>query len=200
LPAVWAARPSVLQAVSAWMALLLCAMLAVSLAWAGHGADGGSWHLCADALHLLVSGAWPAGLLPFTLLLFKLKRAPEPGRDLAVYHLARRFSIMSLTSVCLLTATGLANSWVLVGSWHNFWHTSYGRMLGVKIALFIPMVALGAVNMFYLKPRLTTDAASSAAARLRWNVSAEVVLGTLVIIAVAILGLLPPGTMCDCGM
>ena len=62
-----------------WIELFLSGCLLGSLAWAGHGQEGqpAGLHLLADVLHLLVAGIWPAGLLPFFLLLRKMRQKSE---------------------------------------------------------------------------------------------------------------------------
>jgi putative copper resistance protein D len=182
-----------------WLELFFAGLLLGSLAWAGHGQEGpgAGWHLLADVTHLLAAGLWPTGLLPFALLLLKLRRAPEATRVLALTALVRRFSALSLGTVALLAATGFVNGWFLVGSWANLFEQPYGRWLLVKISLFLGAVALGAVNLLRLKPRLLVEKSSApgaeaAAARLQFNVWLELALATLIIVVVAILGLLPP--------
>jgi copper resistance protein D len=189
-----------------WIALITSGLLLGSLAWAGHGRTE-QWttpHLLADTVHLLTAGCWPIGLLPFGLMLLRLNRSatstpssgtPGEGRgggDLAsLSQLTARFSAMSLTCVSLLTATGLVNASVLLGTVSNLWQTPYGRVLLVKIAVFTLMVGLGAINLFLLKPRLATGH-RRAAGWLGLTVTAEFVLTIAVIAIVALLGLLPP--------
>ena len=191
------ARGTARQKFHAWVQLLLSALLLGSLAWAGHGLEGSRWHLWADVLHLLVAGIWPTGLLPFFLELQQMRNAPEPTSGRALGEFVRRFSALSLASVALLTITGLVNSWALVGSFSNLIHQPYGRFLLVKLLLFIGAVSLGAVNLLRLKPQLRDSAAQQAdrnrvASWLRFNMQVELALGTLIIIVVAVLGLLPP--------
>ena len=183
---------------------LATAMLLGSLAWAGHGRTGstGSLHLLTDAAHLLVSGFWPAGLLPFAVLLAKLQRIePERRMNLAAV-VTRRFSAMSLICAGLLGATGLMNSWYLAGPIMTVLDRPYGRLLAMKSVLFWVMVALGAVNLFRLKPRLLRECGAAQAdpallprtmVRLRRNVIIELVLAVGVVLIVGLLGLLPPG-------
>jgi putative copper resistance protein D len=189
-----------------WIALIASGLLLGSLAWAGHGRTD-QWttaHLLADTVHLLTAGCWPIGLLPFGLMLLRLKRSaastpssgtPGEGRgggDLPIMsQLTARFSAMSLTCVSLLTATGLVNACVLLGTVSNLWQTTYGRVLLVKIAVFTLMVGLGAINLLLLKPRLATGQ-RRAANWLGLTVTAELVLTIAVIAIVALLGLLPP--------
>jgi putative copper resistance protein D len=186
-----------LQIFLIWLQLIFSGVLLGSLAWAGHGLEGSRWHLFADVLHLLVAGFWPTGLLPLILLLRKSRQISEPARWNFIAALVRRFSVLSLASVALLAATGLVNSWFLVGSFANLFGQTYGRILLVKIVLFIFAVAIGAVNLLRLKPQLLDETSSSqnlkaAAGQLRFNVSVELFLGTTVVIVVAILGILPP--------
>ena len=189
-------RGSVLQVVSNWSATLLAGIFVAGLAWAGHGQTGGppAWHLAADALHLLVSGCWPAGLLPLALLLAAIRRSPGVQEQSALESLVRRFSATALTCVLLLIVTGLANAWFLVGSPPALVSTNYGLVLLTKIALFAGMVTIGAVNLLRLKPRLLSSSAEkrAAASRLLRNVILEVILAAAVIGAVGILGLLSP--------
>jgi putative copper resistance protein D len=186
-----------LQKITAWIQLLLGGLLLGSLAWAGHGVGGPSWHLAADVLHLLVAGLWPAGLLPFALLLRRLRRNLDPGRWRSMATLVRRFSAMSLIAVALLTATGLVNGWILVGSIANLFGQTYGRWLLAKIFLFGIAVTIGAVNLLRLKPRLLAEnsppqTAEAATAQLQSNVQMELILGTAIVLVVAVLGILPP--------
>jgi putative copper resistance protein D len=180
-----------LKTAATWMALACAAALSSSLAWAGHGLVGNpqGWHLLTDGTHLLIAGFWPAGLLPFGLLLGRLLREPTPQNLQSISALTYRFSAMSLASVALLAASGLGNSWFLVGSFARLWQTAYGRVLLAKVAVFIVMIGIGAINLLRLKSRASSRA---VAARLRWNVGAEAMLAAAVIVLVAILGLLQP--------
>jgi putative copper resistance protein D len=160
---------------------LLC-----GLAWAGHGQNG-STHLVADVLHLLFSAVWPIGLLPLGMLLVRV----SGGNVLEA--LVRRFSLLSIASVLLLTATGIINSCALVGSFSNLLTTPYGRVLLLKIAMFVMMVAIGAINLLYLKPRLMAQNGLPPFRQLQLNVTAEILLTAAVMGVVGLLGILEPG-------
>jgi len=99
--------------------------------------------------------------------------------------------------VSTLAATGIVNTWVLAGSIPALLGTDYGRLLLVKIALFLVMVATAAVNRLVLTPRLMrkSDPAAGAEAlrRLRNNSLIETAIGAIVLLIVAALGTLPPG-------
>jgi putative copper resistance protein D len=175
----------------------LCAALAAaftaSLAWLGHagaGEDGQrTLMLTADVFHLLSASLWPAGLLPFALLLRRLTKAAALP---AAHAASRRFSSISLVTVALLAASGSVNAFFLVGSFHALASTDYGRLLILKLALFAAAATLGARNLIAHKPALeNTPAALRSIAR---NVWIEAALGAFIILIVAILGTLPPAS------
>ncbi|MGO8767035.1 MAG: CopD family protein [Limisphaerales bacterium] len=183
-------RPKHLSGLLLWLQLLLAAILLGTLAWAGHGLEGSRWHLAADVAHLLVAGLWPAGLLPLAMLLGTLRQSQT-----GAVALVRRFSALSLAAVSLLAVTGLVNACFLVGSFSNLINQSYGRCLLLKILLFCLALAIAAVNLLRLKPRLSepaTPRSIAALKQLHFNVRAELVLAALIVMVVAVLGILPP--------
>lgn len=180
-------------------ALACAAALLGSLALTGHAAGTigakGVVHVIADALHILAAGAWIGGLLPFALLLAHLRRTPDDRWPTTAYAATRRFSALALASVAVLTASGLVNAWILVGSLQGLIATDYGRLLLAKIALFATMLCLAAVNRLHLTPRLTrppVHAQADAARRLIRNSAAEIGLGLIVFIIVGVLGAIHP--------
>jgi putative copper resistance protein D len=184
-------------------ALALSATLAASLAWAGHGQTNGptSIHLAADIIHIVAGGFWPAGLVPLTMVLYSSRQFPGAQQGLSLSMIVRRFSAMSLAAVAILIASGLANSWFLLGPAANLYRTEYGVLLSAKIIVFVLMLMLGARNLLKWKPILTgddfSDAAACAAAvrRLRFNVALETFLAAGVMLLVGGLGLAPPPAM-----
>jgi putative copper resistance protein D len=89
-----------------------------------------------------------------------------------------------------------SNSWMLVGSVNALTATDYGRLLSLKILLFIAMLATAAVNRLVLTPHLMRAQPGTARVPLHHlrNTSAlETVLGAAILIIVGALGTLPPG-------
>jgi putative copper resistance protein D len=100
---------------------------------------------------------------------------------------------MGYAAVALLAATGALNTLLLVGSTQALVGTPYGRLLGLKILLFLAMVAVALFNRFRLLPRLPREAkASAAAAALARSVLCEQGLGFAILIVVSVLGTWPP--------
>ena len=149
----------------------------------------GDFHLLSDLVHLLAAGAWLGGLPAFVWSLWRARRTAKPAwLDFAIRS-TRRFSVIGILSVGALLASGLANSWYLLGSPRDLVATDYGRLVGLKIGLFAAMVVIATVNRFYLTPRLPSVPALRA---LQRNSVAEICLGLCVLLFVGMLGTLPP--------
>jgi putative copper resistance protein D len=199
LPWLAAASP-VLARQRAMVAMALAAALVGTLAWAGHAVAGtglaGGVHLASDILHLIAAAAWVGALIPLALLL-RAVMAERQQSNLAVAQMAvLRFSTLGIVSVGVLVGSGLVNTWVLAGSIPALIGTDYGRLLLIKIALFLVMLLFAAVNRLWLTPRLTSSSIDLADGPLRGlgrNTLAEAALGAIIIVIVALLGTLQPG-------
>jgi copper resistance protein D len=179
-------------------AAILAAAFAGALAWSGHAAGGlgdeAIVHPAADVLHLIAAAAWVGALLPLVVLF------AAAGGDDASLAMARtattRFSILGIASVGTLLVTGVVNTYYLAGSVPALLHTDYGRLLLIKIALFLAMVAIAAVNRLRLTPQLLQQASIAASRdalrKLRRNAAIEVLAGAIVIAIVAALGTMAP--------
>jgi copper resistance protein D len=192
-----------LWSLRAWQyaGLIIATTLLASLAWAGHaGATIGAErpiHLTVDSAHLIAAGLWPGGLLPLTLALFQACRSSELSLLVAAGVITRRFSALSLLVVAALAATGLTNSYFLVGSLRALVTTGYGRLLMLKVLLFVIMIGFGACNLLRFKPQLALANNQNAKQRdalrkLMRNVIAELCIGTLIVLIVGALGATPP--------
>jgi copper resistance protein D len=177
---------------------ILAAAFAGALAWSGHAAGGlgdeAIIHPAADVLHLIAAAVWVGALLPLIVL---FAAAGADDASLAIARTATtRFSILGIVSVGTLLATGIVNTFYLAGSVPALLHTDYGRLLLIKIALFLAMVAIAAVNRFRLTPQLVQQASIAASRdalrKLRRNAAVEVLAGAIVIAIVAALGTMPP--------
>jgi putative copper resistance protein D len=179
-------------------ATILAAAFAGTLAWSGHAAGGlggeAIIHPAADVLHLIAAAAWVGALLPLIVFF------AAAGADDASLAMARtattRFSILGIVSVGTLLVTGIVNTYYLAGTVPALLHTDYGRLLLIKIALFLAMVAIATVNRFRLTPELLQQASIAtsrdALRRLRRNAAIEALAGATVIAIVAALGTMAP--------
>jgi len=150
-----------------------------------------------DILHLVAAAAWVGALIPLALLLNL--SSDESLSLLKVSRIATlRFSTLGIVSVGTILLTGLNNTWVLAGSIHALTGTDYGRLLVVKLILFLLMLGVATVNRFKLTPLMVQEndisAALEAVRRLRRNALVEASLGVLILVIVAILGAMSPGS------
>jgi putative copper resistance protein D len=183
--------------VTAFLAVVLLA----SLAGTGHAQIEEGWmnlvHVASDAAHLLAAGAWLGGLVPlgFILLNYSMRNG-EPIVD--VDRILLRFSSMGYVAVATLAASGLVNSWFLIGSLSGLLETLYGQILLGKLAFFAAMLALAAANRFWLVPRMIETRAGASGrpsvwrGRLRYHVLGEQFLGLMILLAVSVLGTMRP--------
>ena len=57
-----------------------------------------------------------------------------------------RFSTMAVLSVVALITAGIVSAYLQVRTWSALWETEYGLLLLAKIALLLPLLALGGVQ------------------------------------------------------
>jgi len=173
--------------------LAIAATLAALPALIGHaGATPGltgDIHLASDVMHLLAATAWLGSLPALIIVLAYAGRARRSASNDFAIVATRRFSVLGIFSVGALLATGIVNSWNMLSGPRDLVFSDYGRLVALKIGLFVSMVAIAAVNRFYLTPRLPVGTASRA---LQRNGLAEIVLGLCVMLLVGALGTLPP--------
>jgi copper transport protein len=150
---------------------------------AGHALDRDQPRLLAavaDLAHITSAAVWLGGL---AALVYVVPRAAE--RDATRVAAARLFSTAALGSVVVLGLTGIARAVTELSALSQLWSTSYGRALIVKTAIFVPLLGVGWLNRTHL---------ISAFARLRRSARVEIVALTGIVVAVAILTELRPGT------
>lgn len=111
----------------------------------------------------------------------------------------RRFSWLGFVSVAVLISTGAYNAWTLIGAVPPLVGTSYGQLLLTKLALLLPLIAVAAVNLLKLKPRILALGVEQSAAcivellhRLRRNVTREAILGACILVVVGMMSVTPP--------
>jgi putative copper resistance protein D len=187
------------------LASSIAIVFVASLAWAGHGGatpgSAGYVHVAADVLHLSAAAAWLGGLIPLVLLLRLLRHSGEPSWIMIACDVTSRFSNLGIVAVGTLLISGMINAWFLVGGTTNLTSTNYGQLLEVKIALFVGMVGLAAVNRLHLMPLLSkaaeigaSDLESKTTRRLERNALLEISIGLVIICIVGVLGITPPAS------
>ncbi len=184
--------PAVLDAAN----LLLATAALASQVWAGHAplSAHSAWMLPADALHALAAGAWPGGLLPLAVLLMRARR--DADLVVSAATITRRFSRMCVAAVAILAFTGLLNSLGMTGTlsalwpW-ALWRSAYGKLLLCKVALFVGMLGLGALNHRRVNQSVVGDAVETVRRMCR-DVGWECALAVGVLVATEALAMSAP--------
>ena len=179
---------------------ILSAALLASVALAGHAAAAEGRALIAqvsvDALHLLAAGIWLGGLAPLAILLRRCNRHAGSEALTIAGAATHRFSALALGCVAAVIATGAYNAWTLVGGFPPLFGTAYGRLLLLKLALLLPLLAVAAVNRLRLKPELVKASSyqsnSTLVKKLTRNVVLETSLGVGILLIVGYMGVTPP--------
>jgi copper transport protein len=143
-------RPGLLPALVAVGAALV---MAPSLS--GHAGSGSRLAAVADLAHLAAAAVWTGGLAVVFIALL----AAGAGRWQLAATAVPRFSRLAVASVAILITAGVINAYEELDSWSELWETTYGRLLLVKLALVVPLLALGAYNNLYSVPGLRSAAA-----------------------------------------
>jgi len=160
--------------------------------WEGQGVTR-LVHQINQMVHLLAAGLWLGSLVPLAGLLGRARSTSETGWIYIARDAVPRFSQMGYAAVALLAASGALNTLLLVGSTQALVGTPYGRLLGLKILLFLAMVTVALFNRSRLLPRLRREAqASAAVAALIRSVLCEQGLGHAILAVVSVLGTWPP--------
>jgi copper transport protein len=167
--------------------LLLGAAVALALTptASGHANVDGTLAFLVDALHVLSAAAWGGGL---AFLAAGLAFTPRAERWPSAARIVPRFSALALGSVAVLLAAGGANAYLEVRAFRGFVDSTYGALVLVKIALAIPLLALGAFNNRVSVPRLRAGLGSAAVHhRFARAVGAELLVFALIVGVTAVL-------------
>ncbi len=166
---IWMARPVML--LMAWVAwfigrrparhraaygiLLAAAVIAFTRSATGHPADQGQWTApeWVDFVHLMAASIWAGGLFAMTVAIFPFlskARLSTPVR----LALVQRLSSIATMALAAILITGVLSAYHYLGGFRPLFHSTYGHILLVKLALVAVAIALGAANRFLFVPRI----------------------------------------------
>lgn len=174
-------------------------VIAATPGLAGHAATGTFTQLAvpADALHVTAMSVWLGGLCALAFVVV--------DRDTDAARAATRFSPVALTSVVVIVITGVFAAWRQAGfTLDAYTDTSYGRILVVKVATFVALMALAAWSRRIVharrpatlsamaldappEPDVATTPPDLEMRHLRWTVGAELIFGIAVLTITALL-------------
>ncbi|GAB3149369.1 copper resistance CopC/CopD family protein [Microbispora hainanensis] len=168
--------------------------IAMTLTWtlADHAQSGTQIWLAvpATSLHLLAMALWLGGLVTLALCVLAPAGKRDPGL-LSLEPALPRFSRLALLCFAVIAVTGLYLSWRQVGTWGALGATGFGRLLLVKLAVVLGVLALASGSRRFVqrrdRARRTPLDSGAGVRRLRRSVAGEVVLGIVVVSITAVL-------------
>jgi len=154
-----------------------------------------------DWLHLGAMGVWIGGLAALLLALRWLRRDTSAQSARTMAYLVSRFSQVATVALVLLALTGFYRVLDEIGDFYNLLDTPYGMTLLLKLALLIPLLALGAANLLLVRRRMSRAAANPANEDaiqpwydvIRQTVGSEIIFAAAILLVTGALTSLQPG-------
>lgn len=144
-----------------------------------------------NAVHILAASSWLGTLLVLFIVGIRgVVRAGPPGvpRAELVADLVTSFSPLALTAASVVALTGATTAWLHLKRLSSLWTTSYGVALMVKLVFVLGVVVMGAWNWKRVRPELGESGSEQT---IRRSATMELIFGSLVLIATAVLVSLP---------
>ena len=180
---VWKRRPRA----GWWIAAVAVAGAWITLPLTGHAMSFESrlpW--VAQVAHGIGAGLWIGALAALAAVVSGLVREASGHGCTAV--LASEFSPVARAAVGAIVLSGVLMSFLYLRAPADLWTTGYGRVLLLKVLLFLVTGAVGAYNWRMLLPRLGNEPGTRAllrSARLELALAAGVLLVTAVLVHLA---------------
>lgn len=131
-------------------------------------------------VHLAFLALWLGILWP----LYRLSTSTQHIATVA--RMAQSFGMWAMIFVPVVIVAGVGLGYLLSGSWSNIMTTAYGQTLILKIILVTVLLALAAVNKWYLVPRIAAGN-YSALRYFHYSVLLEILIVLAVLLTTAVL-------------
>lgn len=170
---------------STWIALAV-ALVATS-SFSGHASVSSPLGLALlnDIVHLASGAVWFGGVVVLAVVVPDVRRSLDAvQRTLFLAPLVVRFSSVALVAIGLSAATGTFNSLFNLETPNDLVDTGYGGLLAAKILVFLGVIALGAINHFFVRRRLQQAAEKRSPDTInsvfKRTIAAELVMALLI--------------------
>ncbi len=182
-----------------YLALAICPLLLLTFSLESHAASEPlpTLPILFDMFHFAAISIWVGGLISFLGAMGSINQLAPNLRTRLTSILIPHFTIIAMSSVGILALTGIYSAYLRLGPVASLIDTTYGRVLLLKLLVIAPMLALGAFH-FLVTTRWMKKYAQQSDGNLklvqlfRWLLTAEVILGLVVLILASVLTTLPP--------
>ena len=140
----------------------------------------------AQVAHGIGAGVWVGALAALVAIATGLVERPAGHRRIA--ELVGRFSPRAVVAVGVTAVSGVVTAVFYLVALGELWTTGYGRVLLLKVVLFLATGAVGACNWRILLPRLGNEPGTRAllrSARLELTLATGVLLVTAILVHLA---------------
>jgi copper transport protein len=145
----------------------------------------------SDSVHILAAGGWLGALLLLLVAGVPATARMAPlGRGHVVREMVHAFSPMALVFAGILALTGIIAAVLHLGSWTALTSSDYGRILLIKIAALVLVLAVALYNWRRLRPALDASRVDT----FRRTARMELIFAFVVLVVTAWLVATPPPT------
>lgn len=116
----------------------------------GHAAsqtDSIALRVALDLIHSLAVATWTGGLWSLIIWLQRRMLFSKISPDVS-FRLVKRFSHFAVASTAVIGITGVAMGLLNGASWKDPLATDYGKLLSLKLALFLTTLGIASINQF----------------------------------------------------
>ena len=149
-----------------------------------------TYYLVSVFVHVICAAFWIGGMLFIPLVLVPgIKQ--QPNRVLLLHKTGIKFRFYGWLSVMVLIITGVLNIHFrgLPFTIDFFTSTSYGKLLTIKLVLFVVMLLVGGIHDFYFGMKSIDEMQQTAGNRFKMLARWTGMLNLLLALVIAFLGI-----------
>ena len=129
-------------------------------------------------MHLLAAALWFGALALLAWLFWRTAHAGSRPQHAFAARLLKRFSALAPTLMLALVGSGIVNAVIHADTLPALVGTDYGRLILLKLALLVPVLALAWRIRYRLLDRIESPAVAHTGARLirrEWLIAALII-------------------------
>ncbi|MGV8946937.1 MAG: CopD family protein [Lutibacter sp.] len=150
----------------------------------------GTVYLISVFIHVICAAFWIGGMLFIPLILVpSIKK--QPNRVLLLYETGIKFRFYGWISVMVLFVTGFLNMYFrgLPFTIEFFTNSNYGKLLSLKLTLFVLMLLIGGIHDFYYGIKSIDEMKTTSNTKFKRIARLTGMLNLLLALIIAFLGI-----------
>jgi len=147
-------------------------------------------YLISVFVHVICVAFWIGGMLFIPLILVPSIQK-EPNRILLLYKTGIKFRFYGWLSVTTLFITGFFNMYFkgLPLTWDFFTHSNYGKLLSIKLTLFVLMLLIAGIHDFYYGSKSIDEMQNTTNTKFKLMARYTGMINLLLALIIAFLGI-----------